>query len=72
MMSCLSGCGKVHSEIVVKPICPPIFDYTEKTRLDAANELNNLGEDSALARMMKDYVATRDAARACHVFLIEK
>ncbi len=59
----LSGCARVGSEAEVP--CPPVVDYTTVDQARAAAEVGELAEGAMVVRMLSDYAAMRDQARAC-------
>lgn len=46
-------------------VCLPVVEYSREFQARAADELDLLSEDSAIAEMMIDYSVMRDQARAC-------
>lgn len=56
----LAGCATAVSDA-----CPPVVDYDAATLGRAAAELEKLGEDAAIGRMVRDYGVMRAQARAC-------
>lgn len=56
----LSACATVVSDT-----CPTLFDYSNAEQARAAEELDALPEDSALARLVGDYGVVRNEIRAC-------
>lgn len=55
----LSGCMSTQ----INTGCPPLIQYSAETQRKAADELEKLPDDSAIARMIGDYKKTRDACR---------
>lgn len=43
--------------------CPPLVQYSSATQQKAADELEKLPKNSAVAQMIVDYKKTRDACR---------
>jgi hypothetical protein len=63
--SLLSGCATVGSERRIGTVCPPVIEYSREFQARAADELNLLPEESAIAEMLADYSVLRDQARTC-------
>ena len=63
--SLLSGCATGGSEPGIVTVCPPVVEYSRELQARAADELNLLPEESAIAEMLADYSVLRDQARAC-------
>ena len=61
-MTLLSACGTAGSD---HGACPPVVDYPAAVQKRAAEELEAMPEDSAVAGMMADYHVLRRQARAC-------
>lgn len=61
----LSGCATVSSDLGGHGACPPVVEYSREFQAQAADELANLPEGSAVADMMADYAVMRDQARVC-------
>ena len=59
----LSGCATVSSDVGGHGACPPVVEYSREFQAQAADELANLPEGSAVADMMADYAVMRDQAR---------
>jgi hypothetical protein len=59
-----SGCGSVDSERAIA-VCPPVVDYGSEMQTQAAAELEQLPEASAVETLLTDYAVMRDQARAC-------
>jgi len=55
----LGGC----SQTVYKPYCPPLFTYSHEYSVALADELLTAGPITK--KTIMDYMATRDAIRAC-------
>lgn len=55
----LSGCMSTQ----INTGCPPLVQYSAETQRKAADEIEKLPDDSAVARMISDYKKTRDACR---------
>lgn len=55
----LSAC----TTTVYKPYCPPLFTYSKEFNVALADELLTAGPNTK--RVVLDYIATRDAIRAC-------
>jgi len=45
--------------------CPPVPEYGQAFRAEAAAELSLLPPDSAIERMLADYAVMRMQSRAC-------
>ncbi len=63
--SLLSGCAAGGSEPRIGTVCPPVIEYSREFQARAADELNLLPEESAIAEMLADYSVLRDQARSC-------
>ena len=61
----LTGCATVASDAPVATVCPPVVEYSREFQARAADELDLLPEDSAIAEMLANYSVIRDQARAC-------
>lgn len=68
--SSLSACGAFGPGFQAEPSaatrakpCPPLFQYTEQEQQQAGREMDRLGPDSQLWRMMDHYLYMRDACR---------
>jgi hypothetical protein len=46
-------------------VCPPAVSYGAAVQAKAAEEVEALPEDSAVAGLLSDYAVMRDQARAC-------
>jgi hypothetical protein len=46
--------------------CPPVAAYDRDTLAQAAAEIEQLGSNSATARLIADYGVLRAQVRACH------
>jgi len=46
-------------------VCPPVVPYDQAILDRAADELETLPADAAVARMLSDYAVMRAQARAC-------
>lgn len=46
-------------------VCPPVVEYAQPLRDQAANELDLLPENSAIETMLADYFVLREQALAC-------
>lgn len=55
----LTGCMSTQ----INTGCPPLVQYSAETQRRAADELEKLPKDSALAKMITDYGKTRKACR---------
>ena len=58
--SLLIGCATSSSDT-----CPPVPEYGQAFRAEAAAELSLLPPDSAIERMLADYAVMRMQSRAC-------
>jgi hypothetical protein len=58
--SLLIGCAADSSDA-----CPPVPEYGQAFRAEAAAELSLLPPDSAIKRMLADYAVMRMQSRAC-------
>lgn len=56
----LSACATVVSET-----CPTLFDYPQQVMDQAADELEQLPNDSVLPDLIGDYGVVREEIRAC-------
>ena len=63
--SFLSGCAAGGSERRIGTVCPPVIEYSREFQARAADELNLLPEESAIAEMLANYSVLRDQARTC-------
>ena len=63
--SLLSGCATVSSDGGRFGACPPVVEYSRELQAQAAEEMDLLPENSAVADMMADYAVMRAQARAC-------
>lgn len=61
----LTGCATGGSEPRVVTVCPPVVEYSREFQARAADELDLLPEESAIAEMLSDYAVMRDQARSC-------
>lgn len=61
----LTGCATGVSEPRIATVCPPVVEYTHEFQARAADELDLLPEESAIAEMLSDYAVMREQARAC-------
>jgi hypothetical protein len=59
-MSLFVACAPANSS------CPPVAAYDRDTLAQAAAEIEQLGPDSATARLIADYGVLRAQVRACH------
>ena len=59
----LTGCAMGGSETSAP--CPPVVEYTAEDQARAADEVEALPEGAVIVRMLSDYAALRDQARAC-------
>ena len=59
----LSGCATGGSD--ARAPCPPVVEYTSAEQTRAADEVEALLEGAVIVRMLSDYAALRDQARAC-------
>lgn len=64
-MSLLTACATATSEPRMATVCPPVVEYSREFQARAADELDLLPEDSAIAEMLANYSVMRDQARAC-------
>ena len=64
VLASLIGCGTTPSNVYV-PICISIIEYDPMFLNRAADELDELPTDSAIARLIEDYQHERDRLRAC-------
>ena len=55
----LAGCSSPPS------VCPPVVQYDDAFKARLSTELHGLGEGSAAATMVKDYVTLREQVAAC-------
>ncbi|MDP5309054.1 hypothetical protein [Paracoccus spongiarum] len=55
----------VGSERRIDTVCPPVIEYSREFQARAADELNLLPEESAIAEMLADYSVLRAQARTC-------
>lgn len=62
-----SACATVGSERTILAVCPPVVDYGSEMQTQAAAELEQLPEASAVETLLTDYAVMRDQARACEV-----
>ena len=61
----LTACATGVSDNGTSQPCPSLVDYSAEFREQAALEIDQLSEDSAIATMLKHYAAMRDETRAC-------
>ena len=61
----LTACATGVSDNGTSRPCPSLVDYSAEFREQAALEIDQLSEDSAIATMLKHYAAMRDETRAC-------
>lgn len=61
----LSGCATGVSKSRVVATCPPVVVYSREFQARAADELDLLPKESAIAEMLADYGVMREQARAC-------
>lgn len=61
----LSGCATGASNGSRLATCPPVVEYSRELQAQAAEEMDLLPENSAVADMMADYAVMRAQARAC-------
>ena len=59
----LTGCAMAGSE--TRAPCPPVVEYSTSDQARAANEVEELPEGTIIIRMLGDYAALREQARAC-------
>lgn len=59
----LGACAMDGSDLRVP--CPPMVEYTGAEQTTAVDEVEALPEGSVIVRMLGDYAALRDQARAC-------
>ena len=59
----LTGCAMGGSD--TRAPCPPVVEYTAADQARAADEVEALLEGAVVVRMLSDYAALRDQARAC-------
>ncbi len=59
----LSACATGGSD--TRAPCPPVVEYTAADQARAADEVEALLEGAVVVRMLSDYAALRDQARAC-------
>lgn len=59
----LSGCAMGGSD--GQALCPPVVQYSPIEQARAASEVEALPEGAVVVRMLSDYAALRDQARAC-------
>lgn len=64
--SLLTGCATVGSDGGASRACPPVVAYSREFQARAADELDRLPENSAIAEMMADYAVMREQAIACY------
>ena len=62
-MTLLSACATGGSD--TRAPCPPVVEYTAADQARAADEVEALLEGAVVVRMLSDYAALRDQARAC-------
>lgn len=60
MASLFAACAPANSS------CPPVAAYDRGTLAQAAAEIEQLGPNSATARLIADYGVLRAQVRACH------
>jgi len=65
VMSWLTGCATVGSEMGGIGTCAPVVEYSREFQARAAEELALQLEGSAIAEMLSDYAVMRDQARSC-------
>ncbi|MFV0409685.1 MAG: hypothetical protein ACK5LJ_08325 [Paracoccus sp. (in: a-proteobacteria)] len=63
-MTLLTGCGTGGSDRG-GAVCPPVVAYDQAIQERAADEIETLPQDSAVATMMADYHVLRQQATAC-------
>ena len=63
--SLLSGCATVGSDAAIATGCPPVVEYSREFQARAAEELDLLPEESAIAEMLADYSVMREQVRTC-------
>jgi len=61
----LTACATGGSKPRVITVCPPVVEYSREFQARAADELDLLPEESAMAEMLSDYAMMREQARAC-------
>ena len=61
----LTSCAAAPPPAPAAVVCPALVEYSQEMRNRAADELERLPHDSALAAMIADYAALRASVRAC-------
>ena len=61
----LTGCATAGFEAGGVDACPPVVEYSREFQAQAANELAQLPDGSAVVEMMGDYAVMRDQVRSC-------
>lgn len=63
--SLLGGCATGGSEPRLRPVCPPVVEYSEEVQARVADELGLLPGGSMIVEMLSDYAVMREQARSC-------
>ena len=61
----LSACATGGSDTGELAVCPPVVEYDQTFRERAAAELELLPENSAVQRVLADYMVTRNMLAGC-------
>jgi len=61
----LTACATGGSEPRIVTVCPPVIEYSRDFQARAADELDLLPDESAIAEMLSDYAVLRDQTRSC-------
>lgn len=61
-MISLTGCATGASEPRAVNVCPPVVEYSREFQARAADELDLLPEESAIAEMLSDYGVMHEQA----------
>lgn len=67
VMIWLSGCAAGASDGGGPGACSPVVGYSRESHAQAAEELAQLAEGSAIAEMLADYAVMREQARVCGI-----
>ena len=68
----LTGCAASLPPAPPAVVCPALPPLDRALRDRAADELERLGEGSALSVLTADYIALRAAVRACHAAAVAR
>lgn len=65
VMSLLSGCATVSSDVRSRGACPPVVQYSRELQAQAAEELALMPAGSVIVVLLSDYAVMREQARTC-------